>query len=84
MESSDGRVVLVIVIAMVLFFVGRRFQRTLDTWRGWGKAVKDAADAAGRITGARSAAWSAVRSMLLVGGATLAFIALVVNAIRSQ
>ncbi|GAA3469821.1 hypothetical protein [Nonomuraea roseola] len=83
MDSADGRVLLIIVIAMVLFVVGRRFQRALDTWRGWGKAVKDAASAAGRVPDAKSAAWAALWSMVLVGGVTVVLIALAVNGIRS-
>ncbi|MFE3453112.1 hypothetical protein ACFXJ8_29735 [Nonomuraea sp. NPDC059194] len=84
MDSPEGRVVLIIVIAMVLFFVGKRFQQSLDTWRGWGKAVTEAANAAKNIPGARSKAWSAFWSMVLIGGGTLALLALIANAIQAE
>ncbi|WP_371780612.1 hypothetical protein [Streptosporangium subroseum] len=82
MDGSDGRIVVLVVIAVILFAVGRRFQRTMDTWAGWGKAVKAAADAAAKIPGARSAAWAAVRSMIVVGLGALILFAVVANAIR--
>ncbi|MFC6085527.1 hypothetical protein [Sphaerisporangium aureirubrum] len=82
MEGADGRVLMVILIATALFLVGRRFQRTMDTWAGWGKAVKAAADAAGKIPGAKAAAWSAFWRMVVLGVVTLLFLALVANTIR--
>ncbi|GIH97221.1 hypothetical protein ACFFMN_41620 [Planobispora siamensis] len=45
MDSSDGRVLILIVVATVVFFIGRRYQRTVDAWGGRGKAIKAAADA---------------------------------------
>ncbi|MFC7644945.1 hypothetical protein ACFQX6_32970 [Streptosporangium lutulentum] len=54
----------------------------MDTWAGWGKAVKAAADAAAKIPGARSAAWAAVRSMIMIGLGALILFAVVANAIR--
>jgi hypothetical protein len=82
MDGSDGRVLMIILIATALFLVGRRFQRTMDTWTGWGKAVKAAADAAGKIPGAKSAAWAAFWRMVVLGAVTLLVLALIANAIR--
>ncbi|MER5320676.1 hypothetical protein [Streptosporangium roseum] len=82
MGSSDGRLLILVVIATVVFFVGRRFQRTLDTWSGWGKAIQAAAEAAEKIPGAKSAAWAAVRGMIGVGLLALILFAVVANAIR--
>lgn len=82
-ESSDGRVLILVLVATVVFFVGRRFQRTVDAWLGWGKAVSAAAEAAAKITDAKSAAWSAVRGMVVAGAVTLVFLAVIVNAVRS-
>ncbi|MBG0816111.1 hypothetical protein [Planomonospora sp. ID82291] len=82
MGTSDGRVLIIIVIAMVAFFVGRRFQRTRDTWAGWGGAIKDAKTAADKIPKAKADAWAAVRGMLVVGVVVLIFFAVVVNALR--
>ncbi len=82
MESSDGRVLVIVVIATVLFVVGRRFQRTVDTWAGWGKAVKTATEATAKIPDAKSAAWAALRRMVVIGAGTLALLALIANAFR--
>ncbi|GGT05969.1 hypothetical protein GCM10010156_74420 [Planobispora rosea] len=82
MDTSNGRVLILIVVATVMFFVGRRFQRTKDTWAGWGKAVKAVADARGKVPGAKSAAWAAARSMLMVGVGAVILFAIVANAIR--
>ncbi len=82
MDGSDGRVLVVIVIATVLFLVGRRFQRTVDTWAGWGKAIKAAAEAAGKIPPAKAAAWAAVRGMIVVGLGALVLFAVLTNAIH--
>ncbi|MET8145325.1 hypothetical protein ABZU32_33910 [Sphaerisporangium sp. NPDC005288] len=82
MESSDGRILIIIVIATILFIVGRNFQRALDTWAGWGKAAKAAADAAGKIPGAKSAAWAAFWRMVVIGAGTLLLLALLANTIR--
>jgi hypothetical protein len=82
MDSPDGRVLIIVIIATILFFVGRNFQRTVDTWAGWGKAVKAAADAADKIPGAKSAAWAALRRMVFIGAVTLALLALLANAFR--
>jgi hypothetical protein len=82
MDGSDGRVLIIVIIATILFAVGRRFQRTVDTWAQWGKAVKTAADAAAKIPGAKSAAWAAVRRMVVIGAGTLLLIAVIANASR--
>ncbi|GAA3131450.1 hypothetical protein GCM10010466_22560 [Planomonospora alba] len=82
METSDGRVVVLIVVAFIAFFVGRRFQRTKDTWAGWGSAVKEAKTAADKIPKAKGDAWAAVRGMAVVGVGALILIAMVANAIR--
>ncbi|GAA2883631.1 hypothetical protein GCM10010517_46890 [Streptosporangium fragile] len=82
MNSSDGRILLLVVIGTALFAVGRRFQRAADTWAGWGKAVKAAAEAAEKIPGARSAAWAAVRGMIVVGVGGLILFAVIANVIR--
>ncbi|MEV6861453.1 hypothetical protein AB0M44_10675 [Streptosporangium subroseum] len=82
MDSSDGRILILVVIATILFAVGRRFQRTVDTWAGWGKAVQAAAEAAGKVPEAKSAAWAAVRRMIVVGLGALILFAVVANAIR--
>jgi hypothetical protein len=82
MGTSDGRVLIIIVIASIAFFVGRRFQRTRDTWAGWGSAIKDAKTAADKIPKAKADAWAAVRGMLVVGVVVLIFFAVVVNALR--
>ncbi|MEO3814175.1 hypothetical protein ABGB17_34690 [Sphaerisporangium sp. B11E5] len=82
MDGSHGRVMMIILVATALFLAGRRFQRTMDTWAGWGKAVKTAADAAGKVPGAKSAAWGAFWRMVAVGAMTLLFLALVANTIR--
>ncbi|WP_248960586.1 hypothetical protein [Sphaerisporangium perillae] len=82
MDSSDGRILIVILIATILFIVGRNFQRSVDTWSGWGKAVKAAAEATGKIPGAKSAAWAAFWRMIMIGAGTLLLLALMANAIR--
>ncbi|MDH2430115.1 hypothetical protein [Sphaerisporangium sp. TRM90804] len=82
MDGADGRVVIVVVVATVLFLVGRRFQRVVDTWAGWGKAVKAAADAQGKVPGAKAAAWGAFWRMLGVGAGALLLLALMANAVR--
>ncbi|SNT59934.1 hypothetical protein SAMN05216276_107520 [Streptosporangium subroseum] len=82
MDGSDGRIVVLVVIAVILFAVGRRFQRTMDTWAGWGKAIQAAAEAAAKIPEAKSAAWAAVRSMIMIGLGALILFAVVANAIR--
>ncbi|WP_433252284.1 hypothetical protein ACQPYK_07525 [Streptosporangium sp. CA-135522] len=82
MDNSNGPVLLVIMIAIVLFVVGRRFQRTVDTWAGWGKAIQAVAEAAAKVPGAKSAAWAAVRGMIVVGLWTAALLAVIVIAIR--
>ncbi|MEU8266195.1 hypothetical protein AB0B89_03435 [Sphaerisporangium sp. NPDC049002] len=82
MGSSEGRVLVIVIIATVLFVVGRRFQRTVDTWAGWGKAVKNAAEASAKIPGAKSAAWAALWRMVMIGAGTLALLALIANAFR--
>ncbi|MFF5206501.1 hypothetical protein [Streptosporangium sp. NPDC000396] len=82
MDSSDGRVLIVIVIATVLFAVGRRFQRAVDAWLGWGKAIQTVAEAAAKVPGAKSAAWAAVRNIIVVSLGTLILVAVLANAIR--
>ncbi|MFJ2032355.1 hypothetical protein [Streptosporangium sp. NPDC087985] len=82
MDSSNGRVLIFIVIATIVFSVGRRFQRTVDTWAGWGKAVQAVTEAAAKVPGAKAAAWGAVRKMIVVGGGALILVAIVVNALR--
>ncbi|MGW4423623.1 hypothetical protein [Streptosporangium sp. NPDC004631] len=82
MDSSNGRVLVVIVLATVLFLVGRRFQRTVDIWAGWGKAIKAAADATAKIPGAKATAWAALRGMIVVGLGALVLFAVLTNAIR--
>ncbi|WP_147268752.1 hypothetical protein [Sphaerisporangium album] len=82
MDSPDGRVLIIVIVATILFVAGRNFQRTLDTWAGWGKAVKTAAEARDKIPGAKSSAWAAVRRMIFIGAVTLALLALLVNAFR--
>ncbi|GGL02876.1 hypothetical protein [Planomonospora parontospora] len=82
MGTSDGRVLIIIVIASIAFFVGRRFQRTRDKWAGWGSAIKDAKAAADKVPKAKADAWAAVRGMLAVGVVVLIFFAVVVNALR--
>ncbi|MET8050264.1 hypothetical protein ABZU75_21965, partial [Streptosporangium sp. NPDC005286] len=67
MDSPNARTLTLIVVVTIVFFVGRRFQRTVDTWAGWGKAIEAAAEAAAKIPGAKSAAWKAVRRMIGVG-----------------
>ncbi|GAA3833745.1 hypothetical protein GCM10022226_63890 [Sphaerisporangium flaviroseum] len=80
--SPNGRILIIITIATILFAVGRHFQRTVDTWAGRGKAIKAVADAKGKVPGAKSAAWSAVRRMALIGAGTLLLLALLANALR--
>jgi hypothetical protein len=82
MDNSDGRVLILIVVATVVFLLGRRFQRTVDIWSGWGKAVKGAADAKGKIPDAKAAAWAAAWGMIVVGVGGLILFAIVANAIR--
>ncbi|WP_214413419.1 hypothetical protein [Sphaerisporangium fuscum] len=82
MENSDGRVLIIVFIATILFVAGRNFQRTVDTWAGWGKAVKAVAEAAEKVPGAKSAAWAAVRRMIFIGAGTLLLLALIANAFR--
>lgn len=82
MDSSDGRVLIIIVIATIVFFVGRRFQRTLDAWANWGKALQTVAEAMAKVPDAKSAAWAAIRRMIVVGLGALILFAAVVNAIR--
>ncbi|GAA3122772.1 hypothetical protein [Streptosporangium carneum] len=84
MGGSDVRVLVVVVIAVSLFLVGRRFQRTVDTWAGWGKAIKAAAEAAAKIPGAKAAAWAAVRGMIVVGLGALVLFAVLTNALRQS
>ncbi|GIH79923.1 hypothetical protein [Planobispora longispora] len=82
MDTSNGRVLILIVVATAAFFIGRRFQRTKDTWSGWGKAVKAVADAKDKVPGAKSAAWAAARNMIMVAVGALILFAVVANAIR--
>ncbi|WP_326820176.1 hypothetical protein OHA77_13960 [Streptosporangium sp. NBC_01639] len=82
MDSSDGRVLIIIVIATIVFFVGRRFQRTLDAWANWGKALQTVAEAMAKVPDAKAAAWTAIRRMIVVGLGTLILFAAIVNAIR--
>ncbi|GII04645.1 hypothetical protein [Planobispora takensis] len=82
MDSSDGRVLILIVVATVVFFIGRRYQRTVDAWGGRGKAVKAAADAKDKIPAAKAAAWAAIRGMVGAGLVVLILFAIVANAIR--
>ncbi|MFC4535896.1 hypothetical protein [Sphaerisporangium dianthi] len=82
MDRSDGRVLIIILIATILFIVGRNFQRAVDTWAGWGRAIKAAADAADKIPPAKSAAWAAFWRMLVIGAGALLLLALMANAIR--
>ncbi|GGL15477.1 hypothetical protein Sme01_70400 [Sphaerisporangium melleum] len=82
MESTDGRILLIILVATVLFAVGRNFQRTVDTWAGWGKAIKAAAEAAAKVPPAKSAARAAFWRMVMVGAVTFLLLALIANAIR--
>ncbi|MEU9886424.1 hypothetical protein AB0M95_05365 [Sphaerisporangium sp. NPDC051017] len=82
MDSPDGRVLIIVIVATILFVVGRNFQRTVDTWAGWGKAIQTAKEAADKIPGAKSSAWAAVRRMIFIGAVTLALLALIVNAFR--
>lgn len=82
MSGANGRVLIVIIIATILFAVGRHFQRTVDTWAGRGKAIKAVADAKGKVPGAKSAAWAAARRMTLIAAATLLLLALLANALQ--
>lgn len=82
MDSSDGRILILVVVATVVFAVGRRFQRTLDAWLGWGKAVEAVEEAAAKVPDAKSAAWAAVRGMIVVGLGALILFAVIANAIR--
>lgn len=82
MDESHGRVMVVILVATALFLVGRRFQRTVDIWAGWGKAVKAAAEAAAKVPGAKSSALAALWRMIAVGVLTLLFLAVVASAVR--
>ncbi|MEV4378651.1 hypothetical protein [Streptosporangium sp. NPDC049644] len=82
MDSSNGRILALVVVATIVFAVGRRFQRTMDAWAGWGKAIETAAEAASKIPGAKAAAWKAVRRMIVVGLGALILFAVVANVIR--
>ncbi|MFI6451543.1 hypothetical protein ACIBF6_08300 [Streptosporangium amethystogenes] len=82
MDGSNGRILALVVVATIVFAVGRRFQRTMDAWAGWGKAVEAAAEAASKIPGAKSAAWKAVRRMIGVGLIALIVLAAAASAIR--
>ncbi|WP_326636102.1 hypothetical protein OG884_23235 [Streptosporangium sp. NBC_01755] len=82
MDSSNGRILTLVVVAAIVFAVGRLFQRTMDTWAGWGNAIKAAAEAASKIPDAKSAAWKAVRRMIGVGLIALIVLAAAVNVIR--
>ncbi|MEV8633702.1 hypothetical protein AB0395_18790 [Streptosporangium sp. NPDC051023] len=82
MDGSNARVLVIVVIATVMFFVGRRFQRTVDTWAGWGKAIKTAAEAAAKIPGAKAAAWVAVRGMIVAGLVAMVLFVVLTNVIR--
>jgi hypothetical protein len=81
-DSSNSRTLTLIVVAAIVFFVGRLFQRTMDTWAGWGKAVKLAAEAAEKIPDAKSAALKAAFRMAGVGLITLIVLAAAVSTIR--
>ncbi|GII80519.1 hypothetical protein Sru01_55010 [Sphaerisporangium rufum] len=83
MDRAEGRVLIVILVAMILFGVGRAFQRAVDTWAGWGKAKKAAADAAAKVPPARDAAWAALRHIIVVIAATLLMLALFAKTIRA-
>ena len=82
MGSSDGRVLIIVIIAIALFAAGRHFQRTVDTWAGRGKAIKAASDATSKIPDAKNAAWAAVWRMVMIGAGVLALVALIANAFR--
>ncbi|GAA1522490.1 hypothetical protein GCM10009677_64330 [Sphaerisporangium rubeum] len=82
MDASHGRVMMIILVATVLFFVGRRFQRTMDIWAGWGKAVKAAAEAAAKVPEAKSSALSAAARMIVVGLLAMLFLVLVVKTVQ--
>ncbi|GAA4222135.1 CHASE3 domain sensor protein [Streptosporangium album] len=82
MDGSNGRVLIFVVLATVVFFVGRRFQRTLDAWANWGKALQTVAEAMAKVPDAKAAAWAAIRRMVVVGAGALILVAVVLNAIR--
>ncbi|MFC4591774.1 hypothetical protein [Sphaerisporangium corydalis] len=82
MDRSDGRVLVIFLIAMILFAVGRLYQRTVNAWEAWKGAIKAAADAAAKIPGAKSAAWAAVWRMIFVGTLTVVLVAVIANAFR--
>ncbi|MEV7013708.1 hypothetical protein [Streptosporangium sp. NPDC051022] len=84
MDGPSSRVAAVILIALILFGIGRLFQRTVDTWAGWGKAIQAAAEAAAKVLPAKTAARKAVRRMISYGlGAAVLFAALLNAIIRS-
>jgi hypothetical protein len=58
--SSDGRILLFIVIGIAVFVAGRKFQLMVNAWRDWRKTLAS-------IPKLRSAAWGGVGTMIRVG-----------------
>ncbi|ETK32407.1 hypothetical protein [Microbispora sp. ATCC PTA-5024] len=58
--NANGRVLLFIVVAFVVFRAGRQWQRSADLWRTWREAVKN-------VPARRTAAWGGARAMVKVG-----------------
>lgn len=62
--SSDGRILMLIIVILVGVAVGRHFQRMLDAWRAW-------KDTVARIPILEAGAKAKVRAMFWAGGLAL-------------
>jgi hypothetical protein len=62
--SSDGRILMLIIVILVGVAVGRHFQRMIDAWRGW-------KDMAAKLPAMEAGAKAKVRAMVWAGGLAL-------------
>ncbi|MEU4576883.1 hypothetical protein ACBI99_35545 [Nonomuraea sp. ATR24] len=72
MNSSDGRVILFLIIAVTVFVAGRRYQSLISSRQVWRDTMKAA-------SARKLVASNAARSMLWVGVVTLFVFWLVAN-----